>query len=110
MDGEIFYDRKDSNTTTIHFDVETFYRFLDCDMNNENICNMLQLMYDSMCTNLETTKTCGSSTNLQKVKSLNQEWFKATKHTIEKLPDTNLLGQDYIYQKGDTFYWILSVF
>ena len=67
-------------------------------------------MYESMGTNLETTKKVGSSTNLQKVKSLHQRWFKATKKTIGKLPDTNLLGRDYIYQKGDIFYRILSVF
>ena len=67
-------------------------------------------MYESMGSNLETIKSGGSSTNLQKVKSLNQRWFKATKHTIKKLPDTNLFGRDYIYQKGDAFYRILCVF
>ena len=55
-------------------------------------------------------KISGSSTNLQKVKSLNQRWFKASKNTIEKFPETNLLGRDYIFQKGDTPYRILSVF
>ena len=67
-------------------------------------------MYESMGTNFEKTKTCGSSNNLQKVKSLNQRWFKATKNTIEKLLNANLLSRDYIYQKGGTFYRILSVF
>ena len=79
-------------------------------MNNENVGKMLQRMYESMESNLETIKSGGSSTYLQKVKSLNQRWFKATKHTIEKLPDTNLLRRYYIYQKGDAFHWILCVF
>ena len=67
-------------------------------------------MYKSMGTNLETTKTGGSSTSLQKIKSLYQQWSKATNHTIEKLQDKNLLGRDYIYQKEGTFYRILSAF
>ena len=110
FDGEVFYDRKDNNTTIIHFDVDIFYSFIDCDMNDQNVGKMLQLMYKSMGTNLENTKTRGSSTNLQKVKSLNQRWFKATKNTIEKLPVTNLLSRDYIFQKGGTIYQILGVF
>ena len=67
-------------------------------------------MYESMSTNLKATKMGGSSNNLQKVKSLNQRFFKATKNTIEKLPDTNLLGRDYIFQKGESIYRILSIF
>ena len=110
LNGEVVYDRKDNNISTIHFDVETFYNFIDCDMNNDNVGKMLQLMYESMSTNLKATKTGGSSTSLQKVKSLNQRWFKATKNTIEKLPDTNLLGRDYIFQKGESIYRILSIF
>ena len=109
LNGEVLYDRKDHNMSIIHFDVETFYSFIDCDMNNENVGKMLLLMYESMSTNLKATKTGGSSTNLQKVKSLNQRWFKATKKTIEKLPDRNLLGGDYIFQKGGSIYRILSI-
>ena len=108
--GDTLYDSKDDGNTMIYFDVDNFYSFIDCDMNNDNVGKMLQLMYESMGTNLEKKKTSGSSTNLQKVKSLNQRWFKASKNTIEKLPDTNLLGRDYIFQKGDTPYRILSVF
>ena len=72
-------------------------------MNNENVGKMLKLMYESMGTNLEKTKTSDSSNHLQKVKSLNQRWLKATKNTIEKLPNTNLLSRDYIYKKMDFF-------
>ena len=42
LHGEVFNDRKDNNPTTIHFDVETFYNFIDCDMNNKNVGKMLQ--------------------------------------------------------------------
>ena len=42
LDGKVLYDRRDNNTGTIHFDVETFYSFIDCDMNNENVGKMLQ--------------------------------------------------------------------
>ena len=89
--GDTLYNSKDDSNTMIYFDVDNFYSFIDCDINNDNVGKMLQLMYESMGTNLEKKKTSGSSTNLQKVKSLNQRWFKASKNTIEKLPDTNLL-------------------
>ena len=110
LQGEVFYDKEDNGLTTVHFDVDTFYSFIDCDMNSENVGKMLQLMYESMGTNLKSTKTRGSTTNLQKVKSLNQRWFKANKNTIEKLPDTNILSRDYIFQKGETPFRILCVF
>ena len=53
-------------------------------------------MYESMSTNLAKAKIGGSFTNLKKVKSIKQQWFKATKHTIEKLPDANHLGRHYM--------------
>ena len=40
MDGEALFDRKDNNISTIDFDVETVYSFIDCDMNNENVGKM----------------------------------------------------------------------
>ena len=59
---------------------------------------------------LRRKKTWGSSTGLQKVKSLNQRWFHVTNKTIEKLPPKNLLGREYIYKTEDTFYRVFSVF
>ena len=97
LKGEVLYDSHEENQLRINFDVETLYSFIGLDMNNENVGKMLKLMYESMGTNLEKTKTSDSSNHLQKVKSLNQRWLKATKNTIEKLPNTNLLSRDYIY-------------
>ena len=71
---------------------------------------MLELMHASMGTNFEKTKTRGSSTMLQKVKSLTQRWFKASESTIEKLPSKNILGRDYIFQRNGTFFRISCIF
>ena len=79
-------------------------------MSNENVGQMLQLMYESLGTKFENQKTWGSSTGLQKVKSLNQRWFNAMNKTIEKLPNKNISGRDYIYKSEDTFYRVYSVF
>ena len=110
LEGVHLYDHDEENRLVINFDVEMFYNFIGLDVNNENVGKLLKLMYESMENNLENAKSRGSSNNLQKVKSLNQRWFKAAKNTIEKLPETNLLSRDYIYQKCGTFYRILSVF
>jgi len=52
----------------------------------------------------------GSITNLQKFKTLNQRWFKATTETMEKLPESNLLERDYIYEKNGVYYRVLTLF
>ena len=67
-------------------------------------------MYASIGSNFEKSKTWGSSTNLQKVKSLTQRWFKASESTIEKLPSKNMLGRDYIFNKHGTCIRILCIF
>ena len=87
-----------------------FYRFIGYEICNENASKMLELMYASMGTNFENTKTWGSSTTLQKVKSLTQRWFKASESTIEKLPSKNILGRDYIFQRNGAFFRILYIF
>ena len=50
---DTLYDSKDDSTTMIYFDIDNFYSFIDCDMNDDNVGKMLQLMYKYMGTNLE---------------------------------------------------------
>ena len=70
-------DNQEPHQVVIPFDVETFYSFIRGDMsNNENVGQMLQLMYESIGIKFEKQKTWGSNTGLQKVKSLNQRYGK----------------------------------
>ena len=68
----VLYDKNDRNHLTLEFDVKRFYRFIGYEICKENVGKMLELMYVSMGTNFGKTKTRGSSTTLQKVKSLTQ--------------------------------------
>ena len=106
----VLYDKNGPNHLTLHFDVKMFYKFIGYEICNENVGKMLELMYSSMGTNFEKSKTWGSSTNLQKVKSLTQRWFKASECTIEKLPSKNILGRDYIFSRHGTYFRILCIF
>ena len=103
-------DNQEPTQFVMPFDVEIFYSFIRGDMNNENVGQMLQPMYESMGTKFEKKKTWGSRIRLKNVKLLNQRCFKATNETIEKLPNKNTLGRDYIYKTEDIFYHVLSVF
>ena len=110
MIGGVIYDRDSPDHLILNFDVTMFYRFLGCEITNDNVGRMLKCMYESMGTNFEKKKNWGSSNNLQKVKSLNQRWFQATDETIEKLPRKNVLGRDYIFERNGTYYRILSIY
>ena len=92
FDG-VIYDKNDPNHLTLNFNVKLFYRFIGYEICNENAGKILELMYASMDTNFEKSKRWGSSTNLQKVKSLNQRWFKPSESTIEKLPSKEHSGE-----------------
>ena len=52
LDG-IIYDKDDPNRLILIFDVKIFYRFLGCEITNENVGRMLESMYASMGTNFE---------------------------------------------------------
>ena len=97
-------DNQEPPQAVMPFDVETFFSFIRGDMSNENMGQILQLTYESRGTKYEKKKMSGSSTGLQKVKSLNQSWFNATNNTIEKLPSKNILGKDYIYKSEDSVF------
>ena len=47
------YDENEQSQLKVHFDVESFYRFIRYDINDENVGKMLQLMQDSMSATLE---------------------------------------------------------
>ena len=55
----IIYDEDQTVEETVTFDLKIFYEFIRFDMNNENVGNMLQLMYDSMGSNFEKKKNQG---------------------------------------------------
>ena len=55
LDG-IIYDKDDPNRLILNFDVKMFYRFLGCEITNENVGRMLASMYASMGTNFEKKK------------------------------------------------------
>ena len=104
------YDEKEVDQQMVNFDLQKFYQFIRFDINNENVGKMLQIMYESMGKNYEKKKSWGSSNRLQKVESLEQQWFQATKDTIEKLPNKIFLSRDYIYLKNSKHYRVHSVF
>ena len=79
VQGEVIYDSQEENQLTINFDVETFYSFISLHMNNENVGKVLKLMYESMGTNLEKTKTGGSSNRSQKLNLLINDGSKLQK-------------------------------
>ena len=108
------------NATTEQFGKSTYdgdkigklkvVHFICNDVNMENVGKVLQLMKESIFNYFEKKQTRGSITNLQKFKTLNQRWFKATNETIEKLPEHNLLERDYINQYNGTYYGIITIF
>ena len=55
----IIYDEDQTAEETVTFDLKKFYEFIRFYMNNENVGNMLQLMYDSMGSNFEKKKEPG---------------------------------------------------
>ena len=57
-------DNQEPPQVVMPFDLETFYSFIRGDMSNENLGQMLQLMYESMGTKFQKKKTWGSSTGL----------------------------------------------
>ena len=111
FNGESTYDfAKMHGKETVHFNLVMFYKFIRNDVNKENVSKMLHLMKASISSSFEKKQTKGSITNLQKFKTLNQRWFKATKETMEKLPESKLLERDYIYEKNGVYYRVLTLF
>ena len=94
----------------LNLTLECFYKLIQQDVNKDNVGKMLQLMKELISLLFERSITRGSITNLQKFKTLNQRWFKATKEAIEKLPEHDILERDYTYEKEGTYYCILIIF
>ena len=79
-------------------------------MCNENVGNMLHLMRESIDSTRDKKRIVGSTTNLQKVKSLNGQWFQRTKENIEDFSDKNCLERDCIFEKNGKYFRVLSIF
>ena len=101
---------KERESFELKFDCEKFWNFMRYNMSNENVGNMLHLMKESIDLSREKKRIVGSTTNLQKVKSLNGRWFQRTKENIEDFSDKNSLERDCIFEKNGKFFRVLSIF
>ncbi len=109
VDDIIANDEKKNNMEII-FDCDKFYNFMRYNMRNGSVGNMLQLMKESINKSRDKKRVVGSTTDLQKVKSLNGRWFQRTKDNLEDLSFTNSLERDCIFEKNGQYFRVLSIF